>query len=192
MGEAERRLDHPEAARNDDRKRGQEHQRGHEHRLAVREPVIRCMALAEEAHEAPRRTRRAEREQRHVRDEHDREKYQRHPGVDPPEDERARDESGCESDNALDRKRLTADPDRAAEQRAEADHRREVEDVRAEDHTDADAVLSLGERRDRRGGLGRVGCERGQQAEQRLRQAEPQADAVEPAREERGRGQRDR
>ena len=83
-------------------------------------------------------------------------------------------------------------PHASGDEGAEAEHRREVERVRADHDTDCDGVLVLDERRDRRRDLGRIGRERREQAEERLRQAEPQSDAVEALRELRGREQHHR
>jgi hypothetical protein len=79
--------------------------------------------------------------------------------------------------------------DVARDDGAQAEHRSEVEGVRSHDDPDRDGVLALHERRDRGGDLRRVGGQRGEEAEQRLGQAEAQADVVEPLREQRRRGQ---
>ncbi len=83
-------------------------------------------------------------------------------------------------------------PDTACDHGADAEHRSEVERVRADDDSDRDVVLVLHERRDRGRNLGRVGCQRGEQAEERLGQAEPQPHVIEPAREHRRREQHQR
>ena len=88
-----------------------------------------------------------------------------------------------EPDERLELERLVPRADAARDDGADAEHRREVEGVRADDDPDRDGVLVLEERRDRGRDLRRVGGERGEQAEQRLGQAEPQPDAVEPPRE---------
>ena len=61
--------------------------------------------------------------------------------------------------------------------------------IYARDDADRDRVLVLEQRRDRGRDLGRVCGQGGQNAEQRLRHPEPQADVVEPPREDRRRGE---
>ena len=58
--------------------------------------------------------------------------------------------------------------DAAGRNGAEAEQGGQVEHVRAQDDAGAHGLLMVGDRRDRSGDLGRVGCKRSDHAEARL------------------------
>ena len=70
------------------------------------------------------------------------------------------DERDREPDEALEREAVAGKMDAPGHERADADHRREVEDVRADEHSDARRVSALRERDEGRGDLGPVRGER--------------------------------
>ena len=74
--------------------------------------------------------------------------------------------------------------DAPGDDRAEAQQGSQVEHVRADDDPGAKPRLAAGHRGDRRGDLGRVRRERRDQAEQRLGQAQPLADTLQPGDEQ--------
>ena len=86
---------------------------------------------------------------------------------------------------------LPGDDDAPCEQRREPDHRRQVEDVRADDDAEARLPVALDQRDDRRGDLGRVGGDGGQEADRRLGQPDPRPDVVELVGEVPGGGEHD-
>ena len=133
-------------------------------------------------------------EQEHVGDGDDRDQADADRGGEAARDDRERHREEPETDERLELERLVLRPHPGRDDRAEANHCGDVEGVGADHDPDRHCPLVLDERRDGRGQLRRVGREGGEQPEQRLRHAEPQANVVEPAREHRGRGkhQRDR
>jgi hypothetical protein len=126
-----------------------------------------------------------------VGNEHDGEKCGRGGCGQHPRHQQDCDERRGEADAPLQYERLPPQADAAGEQRAQPDHRREVERVRSDDDPEPDPLGAAGDRNDGRAQLRCVGGERRQQPEQRLREAEPVADPVEPARERRRREERD-
>ena len=68
----------------------------------------------------------------------------------------------------------------------------EIQRAGTDDDSDADTVLALGERHQRRGQLGSVGGERGEQFEQRLRKPERDTEPVQAPRERACCAERDR
>ena len=109
-----------------------------------------------------------------------------------PEDEGAGDQGRSERDGSFDRQLPAADRHGPGQHRREADHRGEVEDVGAEDDSEADVLLAARQRDDCRRELWRIGGECGEEPDHRLGQAEPRADVVEPVGEEARRRQRQR
>jgi len=79
----------------------------------------------------------------------------------------------------LDDQRVAAKGHRAGEDGADADHRREVEDVRSEHDAEAHLLLTSGESDEGRRDLGRVGGRRCQQPHDRFGEAQPGPDVVE-------------
>ena len=83
------------------------------------------------------------------------------------------------------------DAHRPGDQRRHSQQSREVEDVRPDHDADAGVLMSSDNRRDRRGDLRCVGAERRHHPEQRLRETEPLADAIELPGEDDARRDRD-
>ena len=145
------------------------------------------MALAEAALEEARPAHQAMSggEQRHVRNGDGSNENAADRRAQAARDHRERHGEQPKSDEPLEFERLVPRSNACRDEGAEAQHGCDVEGVRTDDDPDRDRVLVLDERRDRRRDLGRVGCERREQAEQGLRQAELEADVVEPPREDR-------
>ena len=111
-------------------------------------------------------------------------------GGNPPTSKRRRRAEQRECDDRLDRERRAPGPHGPRDDRAHSDHRGEVERVRAEHDAEADIALAAEDRRDRGRELRTVGGDRREDPEQRLGEAEPHTDTVEPVGEHRGRDQR--
>ncbi len=93
-------------------------------------------------------------------------------------DERA-DDRHDDGHSSVEQQPVTMDAHRPGDQRRHAKQGGKVEDVRAHDDADAGVLVSCDNRRDRRGDFRRVSAERGHHPEQRLRETEPLADAIE-------------
>jgi len=106
--------------------------------------------------------------------------------------QRGREQRDDEADRALERQRLARQPHPSGDQRAQPDHRGEVEAVRADEHADPYVMGALDQRDQGRGDLRPVCGHRRQQPDQRLGEAEPHAEPVEPAGEQPRRTERDR
>ena len=130
-------------------------------------------------------------EQDHVGDRDQEKGHRRDPGWDQVQDQEAGDRGGEQRDGALDSQRPPGQVDCAGQHCAGADHRGQVEDVRAEDHSHAHPLLARRES-DQGGGELRAVCGQGrEQADEGLGEPEPGPDVVEPVGEQRGRRERD-
>src|SRR2546423_1419894 len=85
---------------------------------------------------------------------------------------------------------MRVNPDWAGDQCRHPEQPREVEDVRADDDSDACVLVAGHDRRDGGGDLRGIGAERGHDPEQRLGEAQPLTDPVELSREHDTRGDR--
>ena len=177
MAKPHGRVDHQHAPPDDDRERGDEqHRRPGDRALLAHADVFLAEHPVQErapANRQPVDAARAECEHDHVGDQHYRDDRDRHGRRQPADDQRRRRDQDGHAGEALDCKRLASDANEACHQSTDADHRREVEDIRPDDDPYPGAVLSLEQRRDRRRKLRRVSGDRGQQAQKRLGKAKP-------------------
>ena len=132
----------------------------------------------------------AEHEDRDVRHEDHEDDHERCDRRQPADQQRRSRTEQRERDDRLDRERRAPRPHRPRDDRTHSDHRGEVERVRAEHDAEADIAFAAEDRRDRGRELRTVGGDRRQDPEQRLGEAEPDTDTVEPIGEHRGRDQR--
>ena len=95
-------------------------------------------------------------------------------------------------DRARQRKSVPVNPDPSGDERGQSEQRRDIEDVRADDNPHTGVTVTRDDRGDRARDFGSVRPQRGDHAEQRFREAEPLADAVECAREDEARHDRGR
>ena len=119
--------------------------------------------------------------QHQVGKEYRRKQRHGHPRREPPQHERTRDRSNQKGHRPLQERDLTPEAHATDEQRAHADHCREVEDVGADDDAQANVTRALDHSDDRRGKLRSVRGQRGEKPEQRLGHSEPYSELVQPA-----------
>ena len=188
-GERQCRPHHPLRAE-DDQRYGEADQGGHlpNRLLGVRkrrDGAVACSRLRRVGVEA------ATPKQDHVGDRDQEKGHRRDPGWDQVEDQETGDRGGEQRDGALDSQRPPGQVDCAGQHCAGADHRGQVEDVRAENHSHAHPFLARRES-DQGGGELRAVCgQRREQADEGLGEPEPGPNMVEPVGEQRRRRERD-
>ena len=145
--EAQRRLNHAEAA-GDDQRHVEEDQGeqvvcrvGARVRLAVDRRVL--VKGLREALEMPATEPGSGDHDREIRDQRERGQDRRAGGREPAEEQRGRDQRHDQAHRALEQQRRAGKPYPSGDQRAQPDHRGEVEPVRADEHADPDVVGAL-------------------------------------------------